>query len=80
LEDIEVNLLVWKELKGHLNNDTESAAEDFVRVLIEHGAEAEDIAKYAVDSEVKRALMEYIEVDDDSDEFHEDNDTDEYEF
>ena len=66
--DIELHLQVWKELREHFTgNDTVDAAEDFVRVLIEHGADAKEIAEYAIDAEVKSALQEYIELEVDED-------------
>jgi len=58
--DIEVNLLVWNEIKEHiLSSDRTEASEDFVRVLVEHGADINDIAEYAIDSDIKKALLEY---------------------
>ena len=72
--DIELHLLVWNELKSHLTgNDANEAAEDFVRVLVEHGADAEEIAEFAIDDEVKSALKEYIELEDDEEEIDEDD-------
>ena len=74
--DIEIHLQVWEELKPHLiGGDVEAAAEDFLRVLVEHGADAAEIAKYALDSQLKLALSEYTDVDEDHDPHH---DTDEY--
>ena len=68
--DIELHLQVWKELRKHFTgNDTEDAAEDFVRVLIEHGADANEIAEFAIDDEVKSALQEYIEFEEDDEDF-----------
>ena len=75
MSDIELNLHIWRELKSHLiGGDVQAAAEDFVRVLIENGANAEDIAQFAIDAEVKLALAEYIELD--ADEFEEDEEYD----
>ena len=78
--NIEINLHVWNELKEHII-DREEAAEDFVRVLIEHGALADKIVEYAIDSDVKSALKEYTELEDDED--NDDryfDDLDEYEY
>ena len=76
--DLETHLQVWKELKPHLmGGDVEAAAEDFIRVLIEHGAEAESIAEYALDEALKLALQEYIELDEET--FDDDHDETEYE-
>lgn len=55
--DIELHLQVWKELKPHLaGGDVESAADDFVHVLLEHGVDADDMMSYALDTELKNAL------------------------
>lgn len=68
--DIELHLQVWKELAEFFTgNDSGDAAEAFIRVLIEHGANAEEILEYAIDDDVKLALQEYVEVD--ADEFDE---------
>ena len=75
--DIETHLQVWKELKPHLiGGDVDAAAEDFMRVLIEHGADADEIATYALDGALKLAIQEYIEIEED----FEDTDIDEYEY
>ena len=73
--DIELHLQVWKELRNHFTgSDSDVAAEDFVRVLIEHGANADDIAEYAIDDEIKTALMEYTELEEDDDDDDDDDD------
>lgn len=75
MDDIEIHLQVWKNLKPHLiGGDVAAAAEDFIQVLIENGADAVVIAEYAVDEELKLALRGYVELDEE--EF--DNDIDEY--
>jgi len=77
VDSIEVYLQIWKELKPHLmGGDLESAAEDFVRVLIENGVNAEDVTEFAIDKEIKLALAEYIdledeEFEDEDEEYHE---------
>ena len=71
--DLELHLLVWNELKEHFaGNDAEEAAEDFIRVLIEHGADADEIAEFAIDDEIKEALKEYTDLDEE-DEFEEED-------
>lgn len=78
--DIELHLAVWNEVKEHiLGSDRTDAAEDFVRVLIEHGADADKIAEYAIDDAVKSALKEYTTIEDDEDEGYT-SDLDEYEY
>lgn len=62
MEDLEVHLEVWKALKTHLiSSDVEAAADDFVHVLLEHGADANEIVKYAVDSDLKEVLKDYAD-------------------
>ena len=77
--DIDTHLQVWKALRPHLiGGDIDEAAEDFLRVLVEHGADAEEIAEFALDSSLKAALSEYLdEVDEDD---YEDDDYEELEF
>jgi hypothetical protein len=80
MEDLEIHLQVWKALKSHLvAGDAESAAEDFLHVLIEHGAQAEEIAEYALDADLKLALKEYTDLEDD-DEYDDEPDEDMYEY
>lgn len=75
--DIELHLLVWNELKEHIiETDASEAAEDFVRVLVEHGCDADEIAEFSIDSDIKNALLEYTDLDDD--ELEDDEDIDEY--
>jgi len=83
--DIELHLQVWNELKEHIIDiDKQEAAEAFIRVIIEHGADADDIAKYAIDAEIKSSLLEYTELEEDEDEDNVDDryfdDLDEYEY
>ena len=52
--------------------DVRSAADDFVAVLIDHGIDAEKIAKVAINEDIKKALLDYdvdvdVDVDDDDD-------------
>ena len=78
--DLEVHLQIWKELKPHLmGGDVTAAADDFIHVLLEHGADANEIIKYAVDSDLKTVLREYADdehFDDDevSEEWEQDDD------
>jgi len=74
--DLELHITVWNELKEHfVGDDTKHAADDFVRTLIEHGADATQLGDYSIDSYLKSALSEYIEHDEDeSDDYYEDDD------
>ena len=77
--NIELHLHVWNELKEHIIDiDKAEAAEDFIKVLIEHGADADEIAEYAIDDEIKKALLEYTDLEEDED--FDDNDLEEYEY
>lgn len=77
MDDLEVHLQIWKELKPHLmGGDVVAAAEDFVHVLLEHGADANEIMEYAIDSDLKLVLREYADEEHFDDDDH--NDIDEY--
>ena len=80
--NLEVTLLVWHEIKEHIiAGDRTEAAEDFVRVLIEHGADADEIAAYGIDSDLKKALRDYGEDTEDRIEDHDlEEDWNEYEY
>lgn len=73
--DIEVHLQVWKELKPHLiGGDVIAAAEDFIQVLLEHGIDANEVMKYAVDNDLKSVLREFADdehFDEEENEWHE---------
>ena len=61
--------------------DVRSAADDFVAVLIDHGIDAEKIAKVAINEDIKKALLDYdvdvdVDVDDDVDDFEHFSDDD----
>ena len=74
--NIETHLQVWNALRPHLAGaDIQAAAEEFINVLIEHGANASDMTEYALDKELKIALLDHtdnVDVDDDDD-FYEDD-------
>ncbi len=63
--DLELSLNIWNTLRPHLIGDgiVREAADDFVHVLIENGADAEEIAEYAIDSALKSALLDYAELE-----------------
>jgi len=78
--DLELHLGIWNTLSEHIIvTDQADAAEDFIRILIEHGADAEDIAEFAIDEHIKDALSEYIELDEDE-EFDELDEDEEFDF
>jgi hypothetical protein len=53
---------VWSELKRYVNTvDRAEAAESMIAIMIEHDCTAEDIrSAFGHDSEVKRALADYL--------------------
>lgn len=68
---------IWGELKRYINTvDRVEAAENMIAIMVEHDCDPEDIREsFAHDSEVKRALAEYLdeghnesEVDDEEEE------------
>lgn len=66
---------IWGELKRYINTvDRSEAADAMIAIMIEHDCDPEDIREnFAHDSEVKRALAEYL------DEGHDESDVDEEE-
>ena len=69
---------IWSELRSYLSSvDRQDAAETVVNVLIENGYDAVDIRDaFKGDREIKGALAQYLEPEQDEDE--EDEDYDEY--
>jgi hypothetical protein len=70
---IEVAAEIWGELKRYVNTvDRAEASESVVSVLVDNDYDADDIrTAFKGDSDIKRALVEYlgsIEENDDSDE------------
>lgn len=68
---------IWGELKRYINTvDRAEAADTMIAIMIEHDCDPEDIREtFAHDSEIKRALAEYLdeghdesEIDDEEDE------------
>jgi hypothetical protein len=83
---VELAKELWSELKRYVNTvDRDEAAETVVSVLIDNDVDPDDIkAVFKSDSDIKRALTEYLrdgeahEDDDDDENLHDDED-DEYE-
>ena len=68
---LSLHLELWESMQEHIV-DVRSAADDFVAVLIDHGIDAEKIAKVAINEDIKKALLDYdvdvdVDVDDDDD-------------
>lgn len=75
---MDLNLIntVWEELKRYINVvDRNEAAENFVGILVDNDFDPEDIkTEFAGDSNIKRALSNYIN----QDKHTEEEDTSEY--
>lgn len=71
---------IWGELKRYVNSvDRAEAAENLVTILIENDVSAEEIkASFKGDSDVKRALADYLYDEEDLDEEDEDDYDDSY--
>lgn len=72
---------IWSELKRYVNTvDRSEAAETMVAILIDHDCDVEDIRDaFKGDSDIKRALTDYLDNDknyeDDEEEEFDDEDT-----
>jgi hypothetical protein len=68
---------IWSELKRYVNTvDRAEAAETMVAILIDHDSDVEDIrAAFKGDSDIKRALTDYL----DNDKNYEDDEEEEFE-
>lgn len=76
---VELASEIWTEVKRHINSvDRAEAAETMVSVLIDNDVSAEEIkAAFKGDSEIKRALTDYLkeeEEEEEEDEFEEEED------
>jgi hypothetical protein len=83
---VELAKELWSELKRYVNTvDRDEAAETVVAVLIDNDVDPDDIkATFKSDSDIKRALTEYLRdgeahEDDQDDEDLRDDEDDEYE-
>lgn len=84
---VELAKELWSELKRYVNTvDRDEAAETVVSVLIDNDVDPDDIKTvFKSDSDIKRALTEYLrdgeaheeDEEDDDDDLHDDED-DEY--
>lgn len=73
---------MWSEIKRYISSvDREEAAETVVNILIDNDVEADEIkSAFKGDSDIKRALAQYLKdiEDDDTDEDIDDDDDDNY--
>jgi hypothetical protein len=75
---VELASEIWTEIKRHINSvDRNDAAETMVSVLIDNDVSAEEIkSAFKGDTEIKRALSDYLKEEEDLDE--EDEEEDDY--
>jgi hypothetical protein len=77
---VELASEIWTEIKRHINSvDRNDAAETMVSVLIDNDVSAEEIkSAFKGDTEIKRALADYLkeeeELDDEEEEYEDDED------
>jgi len=62
----ELQLEIWEVLQEHIV-DIKDAADDFVALLIENGIDGEKIADITTNDDIKKALLDYIDVEVDVD-------------
>jgi len=78
--------VVWGELKRYVNTvDRAEAAETVVQILMDHDSDVEDIrSAFKSDTDIKRALTDYLDNDKDyveeDEEFEEDSDYEEEDY
>ena len=67
---VELASEIWTEIKRHINSvDRNDAAETMVSVLIDNDVSAEEIkSAFKGDTEIKRALSDYLKEEEDLDE------------
>jgi hypothetical protein len=78
---VELASEIWTEIKRHINSvDRNDAAETMVSVLIDNDVSAEEIkSAFKGDTEIKRALSDYLKEEEELEEEDEDSyDDDDY--
>jgi hypothetical protein len=75
---VELASEIWTEIKRHINSvDRNDAAETMVSVLIDNDVSAEEIkSAFKGDTEIKRALSDYLKEEEDLDEEDEEEEDD----
>lgn len=63
---LELQLEIWEVLQEHIV-DIKDAADDFVALLIENGIDGEKIADITTNDDIKKALLDYIDIEVDVD-------------
>ena len=71
---------IWREIKRHINSvDRNDAAETMVSVLIDNDVSAEEIkSAFKGDTEIKRALSDYLKEEEEPEEEEEEEYDDDY--
>ena len=77
---VELASEIWSEIKRYVNSvDRNEAAETLVSVLIDNDVSAEEIkSAFKGDSDIKRALAEYLKEEEELEEEEDDDYDDEY--
>jgi hypothetical protein len=77
---VELASEIWREIKRHINSvDRNDAAETMVSVLIDNDVSAEEIkSTFKGDTEIKRALTDYLKEEEELDEEDEEEYDDDY--
>lgn len=80
--DADLSSVIWDELKRFINTvDRSEAAENLVSILIDNDVDADDIrAAFKGDADIKRALVDYLNDEENSEEEedYDDEDDDDY--
>lgn len=77
---VELASEIWSEIKRYINSvDRSDAAETVVNILIDNDVDAEDIkTAFKGDSDIKRALADYLKEEEELEEEEEDDYDDSY--
>ena len=76
----ELAVEIWEALRPHISGMDTSAAEDFAQVCIENGLEADELLALTQDRDVKKALLAFVDVEEDEVLDEEDDDYEELDF
>jgi hypothetical protein len=79
----ELAVEIWEALRPHIGGAETSAAEDFAQVCIENGLEASEMIELTQDRDVKKAFLQFVDVEEEEvldDDYNEDDDYEELEF
>jgi hypothetical protein len=79
----ELAVEIWEALRPHISGMDTQAAEDFAQVCIENGLEASEMIELTQDRDIKKAFLQFVDVEeeevlDDEDDDYEELDFDNY--